>query len=232
MSPNFNHAFISLIPKIKNPEKAKDFRLISLCNVLYKIIAKTIANHFKKLLPKLVSETQSAYMSNRLISDNILVAFETLHHLKSKRRGKSEFMVLKLDMSKAYDRVEWIFLEKIIEKLGFNGKWISLISSCIHSVSFSIMINGKPHGHFHPQRGLRQGGPLSPYLFLLCAEGLHSLIQQAKNSGTLNEVSLRSSGPKVSHLFFANDSSLFARANLTNCSTIMDILAIYKLALG
>ena len=116
------HTFISLIPKIKNPEKAKDFRLISLCNVLYKIIAKTIANHFKKLLPKLVFETQSALMSNHLILDNILVAFETLHYLKSKRRGKSGFMALKLDMSKAYDRVEWIFLEKIMEKLGFDGK--------------------------------------------------------------------------------------------------------------
>ena len=200
--------------------------------MLYKIIAKTIANRFKKLLPKLVFETQSAYMSNRLISNNILVAFATLHRLKSKRRGKSGFMALKLDMSKAYDRAEWIFLEKIIEKLGFDGKWISLISSCIRSVSFSIMINGEPHGHFHPQRGLCQGDPLSPYLFLLCAEGLHSLIQQAENSGVLNGVSLRSSGPKVSHLFFAEDSLLFAKANLTDCSTIMDILAIYKLATG
>ena len=118
---NFNHTFISLIPKIKNPEKAKDFRLISLCNMLYKIIAKTIANHFKKLLPKLVSETQCALMSNHLILDNILVALETLHYLKSKRRGKSGLMALKLDMNKAYNRVEWIFLEKIMEKLGFDG---------------------------------------------------------------------------------------------------------------
>ena len=90
--------------------------------MLYKIIAKTIANHFKTLLPKLVFETQSAIMSNRLILDNILVAFETLHYFKSKRRGKSGFMALKLYMSKAYDRVGWIFLEKIVEKLGFDGK--------------------------------------------------------------------------------------------------------------
>ena len=84
-------------------------------------MAKTIANRFKKLLPKLVSETQSALMSNHLILDNILVAFETLHYLKSKRRGKSGLMALKLDMNKAYNRVEWIFLEKIMEKLGFDG---------------------------------------------------------------------------------------------------------------
>lgn len=89
-------------------------------------------------------------MSNRLILDNILIAFETLHHLKSKRKGKTGYMALILDTSKAYDRVEWIFLEIIMDKLGFDGKWISLISSCIRLISFSIMINGEPHGHFHP----------------------------------------------------------------------------------
>lgn len=89
-------------------------------------------------------------MSNRLILDNILIAFETIHHLKSKRKGKTGYIALILDTSKAYDRVEWIFLEIIMDKLGFDGKWISLISSCIRSISFSIMINGEPHGHFHP----------------------------------------------------------------------------------
>lgn len=108
MPPHITHTFISLIPKIKkkNPEKAKDFRPISLCNVVYKIISKTITNRLKKILPKLVSESQSAFLSDRLISDNILVAFETLHHLKNKRQGKTGFMALKLDMSKAYNRVE------------------------------------------------------------------------------------------------------------------------------
>ena len=158
MPKNLNHTFISLIPKVKSPEIAKDFRSISLCNVLHKIISKTIANHLKKLLPKLVSESQSAFMSDGLISDNILVAFETLHHLQ-------------LDMSKAYDRVEWIFIEKVMEKLGFSGNWISLISSCIRSVSFSVLVNGEPHEHFTPNRGLSQGDLLSPYLFLLCVEG-------------------------------------------------------------
>ena len=177
MPPLLNHTFISLIPKIKSPERAKVFRPISLCNVMYKLISKSIANRLKKILPKLISESQSAFMLDRLITYNILVAFETLHHLKNKRQGKTSFVALKLDMSKAYDRVECVFLEKVMKKLGFNDKWIALISTSIRSVSFSVMVNGEPHGLFHPNRGLRQGDPLSPYLFLLCAEGLHSLIK-------------------------------------------------------
>lgn len=176
MPSNINHTFISLIPKVKSPTNPKNFCPISLCNVIYKIISKTIANRLKKIIPKLVFETQSAFMSERLISDNILVAFETLHHLKYKRNGKTGLMVLKLDMSKTYDKVESNFLEKIMEHLGFHNKWISLISCCIQTVSFSILVNGEPCGLFHPSRGLRQGDPLFTYLFLLCAKGLHALI--------------------------------------------------------
>ena len=126
-----NHTFLTLIPKIQSPRKITDFRPISLSNVLYKLIAKVLANRLKPRLPQLISETQSAFMSERLITNNILVAHETLHHLKSKRFGKIGFMALKLDMRKAYDRVEWKFLEQIMQKMGFAPKWIQLISTCI-----------------------------------------------------------------------------------------------------
>ena len=171
-------------------------------------------------------------MLNRFISDNILVAFETLHHLKNKRKGKTGFMTLKLDMSKAFDRVECDFLDKIMERLGFDGKWRKLVGCCFRLVSFSIMINGEPHGFFHPSRGLRQGDPLSPYLFLLCAEGLHSLIQQVADNGELRGVSLCKEGPKITDLFFADDSLLFCRANDTNCQIVMNILTMYEEASG
>ena len=101
-----NHTFITLIPKVHSPRKVSEFRPISLCNVLYKLIAKVLANCLKPLLPKVISETQSAFMFERLITDNILIAHETLHYLKERRKGKMGYMALKLDMSKAYDRVE------------------------------------------------------------------------------------------------------------------------------
>ena len=103
---SINHTFITLIPKVHNPERVSNFRPISLCNVIYKIISKAIANRLKPMLNSIISETQSVFIANRLITDNILIAFESLHHMKTSCIGKKGFMAMKLDMSKAYDRVE------------------------------------------------------------------------------------------------------------------------------
>ena len=130
-------------------------------------------------MPKLITEHQSAFTKNRLISDNVLVAFESLHCMKNHNLGQTGFMALKQDMSKAYDRVEWNCLQKLMEKMGFCSRWIDLIMECIRTVSYSILVNGDPKGLINPTRGIRQGDPLSPFLFLLCTEGLHGLITKA-----------------------------------------------------
>jgi ribonuclease HI len=146
--------------------------------------------------------------------------------------GKQGYMALKLDMSKAYDRVEWAFLEAIMLKMGFNASWVSMIMECVRSVSYSVLINGEPRGFFHPTRGLRQGDPISPYLFLLCAEGLNALLAKAALSKKIQGISISRGGPKLTHLFFADDSVLFCRATLHECNAIQDILRTYERVSG
>ena len=120
-------------------------------------------------------------------------------------------MAMKLDMSKVYDCVEWIFLCRLMEKMGFEDRWIQLIYGCITSISYSILVNGEPHGDIKPTRGLRQGDPLSPYLFLLVSEGLNGLIQQAMATNDIRGFSLCRNGPQISHLFLQMILSFFVK---------------------
>ena len=152
--------------------------------------------------------------------------------MKHKRVGKLGFMAMKLDMSKAYDRVEWNFLCRLMAKMGFEDRWIQLIYGYISSISYSILVNGEPHGDIKPTRGLRHGNPLSPYLFLLVSEGLNGLIEQAVGVGDVRGFSLCCNGPQISHLFFADDTLLFCRVELREIQTIQNMLRKYELASG
>jgi hypothetical protein len=126
MDRSINEIHFCLIPKVSSPSRVTDYRPISLCNVIYKLISKVLANRFKEVLPSIISPEQSAFIPGRLISDNIMVAFEALHTINSRIKGNEGFMALKLNMSKAYDRIEWNFLEAILRKLGFVEQWIHL----------------------------------------------------------------------------------------------------------
>jgi len=159
-----NHTFITLISKIKNLELVSEYRPISLCNVLCKILSKVLANRLKKFLPHLIIEHQLTFAKNRLITTNILVAFETLHYMKKHVSGKNEFMTIKLDMSKKYDRVEWIFLENLMRQMGFYKRWIDLIMLCVKIVSYSILVNGEPKGLISYKRYMARG-PTLPFPF-------------------------------------------------------------------
>lgn len=131
MPERWNDTCVVLIPKIKNPESMKDLRPISLCNVVYKLVSKVLANRLEHILDEIISPNQSAFVPDRLITENILLAYECTHYMQNKRSGREGYAAVKLDMSKAYDRVEWSFLKKMVEKMGFDERWIAGMSVCV-----------------------------------------------------------------------------------------------------
>lgn len=202
-----------LIPKKKDPANMKDLRPISLCNVSYKLISKVLANRLKKFLPSFI--TQSAFVPGRLITYNILVAFEVFHHMKRMNAKKRGNMAIKLDMSKAYDRIDWDYLQKIMMKMGFSDRWIDRIIKCVSTVTYSFLVNGKPTEIVTPHQGLRQGDPISPYLFLLCAEGLGAMLQQAQDLNLIHGIAVAQGAPPITHLFFFQMIALFLSVQMT-----------------
>jgi len=232
MEDSINTTHIALIPKNLSPGSVLDYRPISLCNVIYKLISKVLANRLKVVLPDIISPTQSAFIPGRLITYNILVAYETMHSMQSRMWSKTGFMGIKLDMSKAYDRVEWNFLEAVMERLGFEVKWVNLVMKCIRTVTYAILVNGSPVGNIRPSRGIRQGDPISPYLFLLCAEALSALLSKAERTGAITGVPTSFKGPRLNHLFFADDSMLFCKANSVEWRRLFRILETYEAGSG
>ncbi|XP_040956169.1 uncharacterized protein [Gossypium hirsutum] len=229
---SINKTNIVLIPKIQNPSSVTHFRPISLCNVIYKLIAKAIANRLKGIIHKCIDLAQSAFVPGRLISDNVLLAYEILHTLKRKRLGKKGFMAVKLDMSKAFDRVEWGFVRGVMGKMGFDPRLINLVLNCVSSVSYSVCFNENMGKTFLPSRGLRQGDPLSPFLFLICGEGLSSLMRLAQEENILKGVKASRRGPAISHLLFADDCILFVEATDRGSYSLKQTLQEYETSSG
>ncbi|KAA3476813.1 reverse transcriptase [Gossypium australe] len=227
-----NSTDIVLIPKVKNPINLANFRPISLCMILYKIVAKTVANRLQRVIGKCIDEAQSAFVPGRLISDNVLLAYEMLHTFRRKRTGTKGFMAVKVDMSKAYDRVEWDFLKEVMLKMGFGKKWVDLILKCITTTSFAVNINGKRGRTFNATRGLRQGDPLSPFLFLLCSEGLSALMRMVLKEGLLKGAKASRGGPELMHLLFADDCILFGEATREGANLLKGILKEYERCSG
>lgn len=180
---DMNRALVCLIPKVKYPQTMSELRSISLCNVLLRILSKVLTNRLKPCLKTVISENQCAFIEGRLLTDNALIAFEINHYMKRKTQGKNEVAGLKIDISKAYDRLEWHFIENMLKRFGFSEVWIDRIMKYIRSVSYSFLHDGLCFGDVKPQRGLRQGDPISPYIFILCAEGLSAIIRRNEDAG-------------------------------------------------
>ncbi|KAL8100588.1 hypothetical protein AgCh_032736 [Apium graveolens] len=219
---------IVLIPKKKNPVNMTELRPISLCNVVYKVISKVLANRMKVMLDGLISETQSAFIPGRLITDNIMVSYEIMHYMKRKTQGKVGWMALKLDMSKAYDRVEWSFLRAMLKQMNFEDGPINLIMACVCSAKFQICHVGQRFGSINPNRGLSQGDPISSYLFLVCMEGLSNIIQEYEKRKWLQGIQVARGAPRVTHMLFADDTYIFCKAKESEAEHVLDLLNSFE----
>ena len=225
---NFTH--IVLIRKKNDPKHMCDCRPKSFSNVISRIISKVLSNRLKHVLPMIIFDAQSAFVPNRLINDNTTVAYELLHRMRSRRKGRMGYMVVKLDISKAYDGVEWGFLRQIMLKMGFDPRWVHLAMETITTASYSILINAEPQGFINPSRVIRQGYPISSYLFLLCAEGLSTMLRKAEESHNMRGIKSNQHGVCTSHHFFADGSLLFYRATMEECQRLLNLWGVYKAA--
>nr|XP_023911306.1 uncharacterized protein LOC112022914 [Quercus suber] len=202
--------------------------------------------HYWNLIGDDISKTVSHYLNSATLPVHLNHTFITLIPKKNnpesasefrpislcnvfmqKHTGKEGYMAIKLDMSKAYKRVEWSYLQSVMEKMGFTEHWINLMMLCVKTVTYTILVNGEPKGMITPSRGIRQGDPLSPFLFLLCTEGLNGLINKAAHQGNIKGYSLCRNSPHLTHLLFADDSLLFCKATIEECHRVLDILDVY-----
>eukprot|EP00253_Pinus_taeda_P010845 PITA_10845 len=220
----FNSTFIALIPKKDDPESFEDLRPISLCNCIYKIISKVIALRIAPILSRNISMEQFGFLDGRQIHEAIGVAQEVIHSVKMK---KKKGVVLKIDLSKAYDRISWLYLRMLLTHVGFSYPFVSWIMGCITNVSFAVLVNGAASSFFNSQRGLRQGCPLSPLLFLLVAEGLSRLIHKARREEKVKGIEV-AINLYITHLLFVDDILIFTNGN---CSELKELKCIFDLFL-
>ncbi|KAL9243847.1 hypothetical protein vseg_017686 [Gypsophila vaccaria] len=219
---DINHTLIRLIPKVSNPERIVDFRPISLLNVSLKIITRVLVNRLRPMMDDLIAPTQASFLPGRGTTDNILLVQEVMHSFKLKH-GSSGYMAIKVDLSKAYDRLSWSSIKDMLCSIGLPDDRVTLIMNIVSSASFQILWNNTSSEVFYPTRGLRQGDSLSPYLFNLCIERLSQLIFKATTEGVWRSIKASRSGPKISHVFFADDLMFFAEAFVEQMKTIMGL---------
>ena len=186
-----NTTFLVLVPKKGEADDLCDYRPINLVGGLYKLLTKVLANRLRKVVSKVVSPTLNAFVERRQILDVALIANEAIDSLL---KWDESGVLCKLYLEKAYDHINWDFLLTVVQKMGFGVKWVGWIRWCISTASFSILINGSPSSFFQSTRGLRQGDPLSPYLFVLRMEASSCLINRVVRGGFLTGCRIRGRG--------------------------------------
>ncbi|GJV48321.1 RNA-directed DNA polymerase, eukaryota [Tanacetum coccineum] len=224
-----NYSFITLIPKVADLVFIKDYKTISLIGSMYKIIGKLLANRLAKVVGDLISSEQSAFVKGKQIMDGPMILNEILNWCKKEKR---KTLVFKVEFEKAYDTVCWDFLQEVMAKMGFGLKWCAWIRGYLTSSRASVLVNRSPTDEFLIHIGLRQGDPLSLFLFILVMEALHMLIERAKTANLVHRIRLDMAGIVVSHLFYADDAIFLGEWSETNVNNIMLLLQCFFLASG
>ncbi|RVX12400.1 Transposon TX1 uncharacterized 149 kDa protein [Vitis vinifera] len=219
-----NASFIVLLPKKSMAKKISDYRPISLITSLYKIIAKVLVGRLRGILHETIHSTQGAFVQGRQILDAVLIANEIVDE---KKRSGEEGVVFKIDFEKAYDHVSWDFLDHVMEKKGFNPKWRKWIRGCLSSVSFAILVNGNAKGWVKASRGLRQGDPLSPFLFTIVADVLSRMLLRAEERNVFEGFRVGRNRTRVSHLQFADDTIFFSSTREEDLLTLKSVLVVF-----
>ncbi|KAJ9548768.1 hypothetical protein OSB04_021311 [Centaurea solstitialis] len=224
LSSGCNSSFVTLIPKNTRPIGLNDFRPISLVGILYKVLSKVLAGRLKAALENVISNVQSAFLKGRSILDGVLVANETVSYLKSSRK---KGLIFKVDFEKAYDSVSWDFLLDMLDKMGFGRKWRNWVGSCLRSSRISILVNGSPTEEFSMEKGIRQGDPMAPFLFLVVAEGLHIMVEEAIEKGLYKGLKVGSGGVILSHLQYVDDVVFFGEWGSENIVNLIKLLKCF-----
>jgi hypothetical protein len=221
-----NATILTLVPKKTNAETMGDFRPIACCNVIYKCITKILSNRMLPVLDSVVGRNQSAFIPGRSISENILLAQELVKNYH--RKEGQPRCTMKVDLMKAYDSVDWDFILHCLSCFGFPSKFIKWIEVCITSPRFSISLNGSLVGFFRGAKGLRQGDPLSPYLFVIAMEVFSRVLEDHTSAREGFKYHPRCSKLRLTHLCFADDLLIFSEANLSSIAVIKNALLEFE----
>ncbi|XP_071926190.1 uncharacterized protein [Coffea arabica] len=216
---------IVLIPKVQCPQDFTQYRPISLCNFINKVLSRILSDRLAQILPRLISLQQSGFVKGRKIVDNFLLAQEMVTDIGKPSRGGN--VVVKLDMMKTYDRVSWCFLLQVMRRFGFSETWIDVIWRLVSNVWFSVLINGTPQGFFRSTRGLRQGDPLSPALFVLGAEALSRALNALAEQRQFQPFKVPIGCPVITHLAFADDMVIFTGGLKSSLCLVVRVLEDY-----
>ncbi|MFS7913005.1 putative RNA-directed DNA polymerase [Helianthus anomalus] len=222
-------AFITLIPKVRDPSNLGEYRPISLVGAINKVVSKVLANRLKKVLGSVISDNQSAFLSGKFILDGPLIINEAISWLK---KSKKSAFLFKLDFEKAYDNVNWGFVISIMNQMGFPRLWCDWVFGLLSAARAAVLVNGSPTFDFQCLKGMRQGDPLSPFLFLIVMEALSCCFNKATDSGCFEGIRLPNNGPFLSHLLFADDALVIGEWSVESISNVIRILHGFHICSG